>query len=360
MKRFFVFLCTALSLGAAETVKVSVILPLSGDSAFLGTQMREGILMRAEEQKAKADARFTYDWSFEDDTNKPATAVLAYRKAVGLEKREVVIAPCASDTLAPFAARDKKLFWGMSWDERAAADRLAFIHCTPVQPQAQLLLETLKGLGVTRVGLVSVTQQGAMRMERELKEIAPQMGMTLDVVRTNPDELDMRSVVLKLKQGHPQAYVSIVIMPAFEILAKAVRQIDPDAIFTAIEGFSYLSDLKPYNGSFYVAGNEATTDFAARFEAARGKPAIAFAANAYDIADLTINAYETLGKRLGRKPTTTEVATELYGLKDYSGAIGTLTMGASRIVKSPAVLKCIADGKAQLITLEELKAQLKR
>jgi ABC-type branched-subunit amino acid transport system substrate-binding protein len=248
----------------------------------------------------------------------------------------------------------------MSWDERAAADKLAFIHCTPVGPQATLLLGTLQKLGVSRVAVVNELQQGSMRMEREIKELAPQYGISVEAIRTNPGETDFRTVVLKLKQKHPQAYVSLVLPPAFQNYYTAARQLDPDAIFTAVEGFSYVSDASPYEGCFYVAGNEATPEFAQKFTSATGKPAITFCGNAYDMIDMVINATEHAGAKLGHKPTSAEIAGELYTLRDYPGAVGNLTMGPNRVVQSPAVLKTIKNGKAQLTDFAEIQKSLRR
>jgi len=90
-----------------ETVKIGVILPLSGDVASYGIDSRDGILYAIEElYQDKATV------IFEDSKGEPKTAVTAYNKLVNMDKVNFVIGDLFSNTtlaIAPLANQKKNL-----------------------------------------------------------------------------------------------------------------------------------------------------------------------------------------------------------------------------------------------------------
>jgi branched-chain amino acid transport system substrate-binding protein len=341
-----------------ETVKVGAIFPLTGNWEMVGSQLKDGVLMRLKEQNKKT-ARFNYEVIMEDDGQGPKSENLAYLKLVNVDQCSVILND-SGNLLAPLAARDKRFFFSLSWDDSAAKDSLAFIHCTPVAPQVRLLSDTLSGLSIRRVAVLCLIQKGFLSMEKNFSEDAPKVGIKTRTIKFIPGERDFRSVLLKFSDFHPDAYLILAGDPEFQIIIRRIREIDKKTPITAVEGFSYLGDLSEYNGSFFVAGNQATEEFRKKFLVEAGSKGIGFSGNTYDMLDLVIHAYETAGAKLGRKPTTAEASEVLYSLKDYPGAIGLLTMGSNRVIQSPAVLKYIQNGKADIISIEELKNKLGR
>jgi ABC-type branched-subunit amino acid transport system substrate-binding protein len=197
-------------------------------------------------------------------------------------------------------------------------------------------------------------------MEKSFSEKAAAAGIETKTIKFNPDERDFRGHLLKLWDYKPDAYLVLTFQPTFEILLKRIHETGTKAIVTAVEGFNYLDNLKGYDGYFYVEGDQMTDSFKEKYLAETGNPAIGYNGNGYDEMDLIIYAYETAGAKLGRKPTTAEAADVLRTLKNYPGAIGSLTMGANRVIESPAVLKYIENGKADVVTIDELKKKLER
>jgi ABC-type branched-subunit amino acid transport system substrate-binding protein len=337
-------------------VKIGAIFPMSGNWELMGSQMRDGVLMRLQEQKQKPGL-FKYEVTMEDDGGEPKRKNMAYLKLVNTDKCDVILDD-AGNLLAPLAARDKKLFLNLSWDEKAAADSCAFIHCTPAKPQARMIADVLSRMGIKRVAVMCMIQQGFMAMDREFTAYAPTVGIATQTIKFNPDEIDFRGHLLKFYDFKPDAYLLLTADPSFEIIIRRIRELDKQTVITAVEGFTYLDDISAYNGYFYVAGNQPTQEFESKFKAEMNRKALGtagFSGVTYDMLDLVIYAYETAGAKLGCKPTTAEAAEVLRNLKDYPGAIGNLTMGPNRVIQSPAVLKYIENGKATPVTIEELK-----
>ena len=89
-----------------ETIKVGVILPLSGEVASYGNDCRDGILF------AKASDSLKIEYIFEDSKGDPKTAIAAYNKLTTIDKVEYVIGDMFSNTtlsLSPLAKKQQKL-----------------------------------------------------------------------------------------------------------------------------------------------------------------------------------------------------------------------------------------------------------
>ena len=363
MKRIFLGLLSltlaVTAFAQKEVVKIGAIYSMTGPLAFIGEQMRDGAQMRLAEQESK-DALFDYEYILEDDAGKSAQSVLAYKKQTSVNNCEVIFNVWAGpgNAIAPLAAKDKKLVFACAWDDRIADDPLAFIHLTPPAPQAKKLAETLHELGIKKVAVLCLVQQGFMAMEKAFSEEALVLGLECQTLKFNPGERDFRTHLLKLREFNPEAYVVLSLQPEFEIVVNRIRETDPDKILTAVEGFTYLKDMTPFNGCFLVEGNYPTDEFKKQFLTWKGSMPVGFVGNGYDMVDFTIYAYETAGARLGRKPTTSEAAEVLSGVKDYPSAVGSVSMDEKGVVVSPAVLKIIENGQAKVVELGELKSRL--
>jgi branched-chain amino acid transport system substrate-binding protein len=89
------------------TIKIGVILPLTGDIASYGLDCKDGISFAIEELYQDKATLF-----FEDSKGEAKTAVTAYNKLVNLNKVDYVIGDVFSGTtlaVAPLANKDKKL-----------------------------------------------------------------------------------------------------------------------------------------------------------------------------------------------------------------------------------------------------------
>lgn len=352
---FAMMLATVFAFAADKpTIKVGAILTLSGDMQLYGGQLRDGILMRLEEQE-KAPGIFDYKLDVEDDSLTATKAVLAYKRLVGLNKVDVILLNWSglSNAVAPLAAQDKKLGMYVSWDKTVAKGDLNFINCTQPESQAELLLLTIKQLRSQKVAVICQVQQGFIATKDQLESKLKSFGIDYKTVMYNPDERDFRAHVLKFYDYAPDLWVVLGFNPGFEIAIRRIKESGSQAPITAVEGYSYAENLSLYNGAFFVEGNMHTPEFSKRFQAYKGKEAEGYNALGYEMMALTIQAYEAAGQKLGRVPTTTEAAQELSKMYNHAGAMGTLSL-KDRIFQAPAVLKFIKNGKAEPISLEEL------
>jgi len=359
---------TAMSLASAadvvsaapkEIVKVGAILGLSGDMQLYGNQLRDGMLLCLKDQEQKNNC-FQYKLDFEDDMFSPRQAVLAYRKLTQLNGSEVILSNWAqmASALAPIAAHDKKMAIYIDWDDSVTKDNLAFIDITQPVPQAGLLVKTIHGLGFKRVAVVCLVQQGCIAMNNEITARAAELGIAVKTINYNPDEIDFRAHIMKFYGYHPDIYVILGFEPGFEIIIRRIRETGYKGPITSVEGYCFADDLRAYNGSFFVEGNQPTEEYKNKFLSYYKRPALGYSGLGYDMMALTISCYEKAGKKLGRKPTTIEAAAELSAMKEFYGATGSLSFASNRVIQSPAVLEYIEDGKITHVTLDELKKKL--
>ena len=92
-------------------------------------------------------------------------------------------------------------------------------------------------------------------------------------------------------------------------------------------------------------GADATGDFLEKYKSTYDKDPQMAAPNTYDALKLIVEGFERAGKDASVKPTTEEAAKAISEIKDFPGALGTLSVGEDGIVWSGAVVRIIQDGK---------------
>src|SRR5258707_12272234 len=134
----FVVVSACCAFGAVEktTIKIGIILPLTGDNAATGEDIRNGFLL-AKNQINSPD--YEYDLIFEDDQLEAQKAVLAPHKLLSSDKVDVIFSVCNSaEAVAPIAEKANKLHFAIRWiPDVAEKHRTTFTHETTYKAFAQ-------------------------------------------------------------------------------------------------------------------------------------------------------------------------------------------------------------------------------
>jgi branched-chain amino acid transport system substrate-binding protein len=327
-------------------VKIGVTIPLTGDLAYAGEGVRNAVTMAL--QALPPDTKYAYQVVFEDDGLEAKRAASAANKMISTDKVDALISYSSGTggVVSPIAEQNKILHFGIAIPSIADGD-YNFMHATPPEEEARLMVAELKKRGLKKVAGIFMNQQGVLAMRDSFVQEIKGTDITLVTDKiVNPGEKDFRGILAKAKAQNPDVYLIISFTPQLEILAKQIKEAGITQPITSIEGFSLSNEPSLFEGLWYVDSATANSRFDAQYQARFGKPLNWGVANAYDAFNLIVYGYEH--SNAAAKPATIDVAKTLYTVRDYDGVLGKLSIDDKGLVFSKATVKMIKDGKSVL------------
>jgi len=134
----FVTLGASIRAEIKETVKIGVILPLTGDNSDFGRPIQE--LLSYKFNHLPENSHFEYKLFFEDDQLVAKNALLAAHRLIDLENVDVLMTmfSASGSVAAPLAAQKKVPHLMLNMNEAAADGQYNFICITPVDSSVKL------------------------------------------------------------------------------------------------------------------------------------------------------------------------------------------------------------------------------
>lgn len=331
-------------------IKIGAILPLTGDSAFMGQSAQKAILLAKEQMPG--GKRYNYELIFEDGESDAVTAVSALNKLINIDKVDAIISFTSTqgNPISPITQQNKIIHFCVASDANVAKGEFNFIHWTPPESEAEKFVEEMQTRNLRKMALIAVQDPGLIETWKISKEKLQKAGIEI----TNeewfiPGTRDFRTIILKIQKSNPEIIDIGAWSPELEILAKQIKELNVNIPLTTVEAFEFTEKPDLFEGYWYIQGAEANEKFNNDYFAKYNDRPQVGAANGYDIFNLIILGFENAGKNYKDKPTPESVVQELLKVKDFPGVLGKLTMRKDGIVWSDAVVKIIKDGKPTLL-----------
>ena len=339
----------------AETVKIGVILPLSGNNAQLGEWQRDAVRLVQKELKERK-TRHAYEFVLEDDQLQSRLTAQALNKLINIDHVAGLMTffSAAGNVAAPRAEQAKIPHFCIGSDAKIAKGDYNFLHWTPPATEAALFTKYIKARGYKRVAFLAVRQQGIIAIMTDIKKLFAQEGISVvDETYFNPGERDFRIILARIKEKQPDIFVPIAFSPEAEIILRQRKEVGFEAPLTTIEAFDFLSaeDRKSIEGYYYATCGQPTEAFKAGMKSI-GVDAWAYTPFTYDTLYLLVDALEQCAEP--NKDRTAAIK-YLNAVKDRPSAVGTISMGPEGIVQSPAGLYQIRGGKSVPVRIEDVK-----
>lgn len=316
-------------------IKIGFIGPLTGDAASFGETEKNATQMAVNAVNAGGGINGKeVDVIYEDGRCTGEGATSAINKLISVDHVQVILGgACSAETLAaaPIAEQNKVILFSAFSSNPAITNAGDYIfRDSPSDADvARLDANTIINGGYKKVALISENSDYAQGV-RQIMIDAFKSADVAAVLDQNfiSGTTDFRDVVLKIKQSGADV---IYVNPASSgktgaLLVKQLRQAD---VTTPVHGNFSLATPDSYTtGGSYLDGvvvsdtakvSQALTDLAARYEKEfNGKPANMFEFGAaYDRANLILDSIKSVGY------DADAIKRYLYGVKDYSGVIGT-------------------------------------
>ncbi|MDO8963771.1 MAG: ABC transporter substrate-binding protein, partial [Coriobacteriia bacterium] len=338
---------------AKEPIKVGAILSLTGTYAGLGGPEKQAIELEVKRiNDAGGINGRPIEVLVEDDATDPQKAVAAATKLIDQEKVVAILG--ATGTGSTMAIRNEAARAGVPIVSMAGGsvitgtfDKNTFQTPWPNNLVVAFTLSALKDAGITKVALLS-SSDGYGKDGRQVVLDTTKNGAAVTIVGDetfNPGDTDMTAQLTKLKATGPQAIWLWNAGKEAAIVAKNLRQIDPQGTIKlygapgnarkefisgageAAEGFTFAAGkiLVPETYGTDTAEYKVAKDFIDRFTKANGTAPDIFAGHAYDALAVTVDAL----KRAGDGADGPKVRDAIEGTKGLIGIGGTFTYSAT-------------------------------
>ncbi|MFZ5806491.1 MAG: ABC transporter substrate-binding protein [Verrucomicrobiota bacterium] len=325
-------------------VKIGVICPLTGNLAFYGTDLRDGILL-AQKELGK-NTKFDYQLIFEDDEFDTKKTALAVQKLINVNKVDCLVTMFSNAGLMinPMAEQNKIIHFGIAYDPQVAAGFYNFNHWAHISQQVEVAIKHLTALPCKKVGILALNEKGDLAAMNEFKKQLESTDKTLVFEELfNPGERDFRSLLMKAKESGAEIFFVVVVQPELDILMKQMRDLGMQNTVFSLNDFRTIQTISLYEGAFYADRDEPTSDFSQKFESQYQHAPGLLAPNGFDIVNLIVAAYEKAST--SSQPTTEAVVNLILASPNFDGALGKTTIDSEGVLSSPFILKEIKNGE---------------
>jgi ABC-type branched-subunit amino acid transport system substrate-binding protein len=355
-KTIITLLCAlALSWGLCgkETIKIGVVLPLSGNMSQAGEMGQMGALMRLKE--LTADSHFHYQLIFEDDGFVYSRTAMAVKKLRDFDHADVIVTMWGygSEIALPYLANNPQILhlnvdrWS---DGRGNND---FVCGASLDGYIYKLVALLKTRHYRRVVFIGTAEQGTEFYRKKILTELPKNGIhVMDTTMLSTEAMDLRTWILKTKEENPDVVLECLQMPTVQILLKQMR--DLGVTIPVGHTTQGVFEVEPslLENSWHVYPGMPTKTWQKKFQAVYGKGYIYPSAQYYNTISLLVNACERLDKT--HKPTTAQLAKSVREMESFEGAMGTMRFSAPNHYEAPVSYYIFHNGKPVEATLEEV------
>jgi len=316
-------------------VKIGVVLPLSGDLAFIGEPAKKGAELALEQFK---NTKHKYELVFEDDQYDSKKTITSATKLISIDKVEAVVSfgSAQGNVLKPLAVNNKTIHFAVASDPSIADGKYNFNHWTPAKEEIKILVAELINRKIKSVSVLTTNNDGMIALETELKSQLQNTGIIiLADERFNVRSRDFRTLITKLKSNLPEVLVMLNTTPELEILAKQIKDSGIKTPMTSVEVFDATSNPSLFKGYWYATAGDPSEIFISNYKNKYSSAPSIGTGNVADIISLIVEASE----KINGKVTAETISQELRSIQNMAGAMGNLSIDAKGSVISKASIK---------------------
>lgn len=334
---------------AAEKIRIGVILPLSGNAANYGEQVKKGIdIAIGSVNKDRDNVEIVY----EDNQFDPKLGLSAYNKLVKLQGIKYLISFGGNvcPYINPLAQQDGVVNFATGCNTLDFNDAFSYNFRFDVaerEASKAIVDYVAKTLKPKTVGLIYVNNEWGSIVAGTVKDaLAAQSIAVAGEEKFNEGSLDVRTQITKLKAMNPDAFFFLSLSNFTPTLLKQLSELGvKKPLFTniSIQNQEVIRNADSLaEGILYSAPNlvQVENERIKPFNEAFPDPSSRnFTSWGFDSVHLLNDAFSAVGD------SPKKVASYLHGIKDYAGAFGLITYDASGELKLDYSIKQIKGGR---------------
>lgn len=321
---------TAFGVEAKPILKIGVVLPLTGNNAALGEDVKNGIGLALEELK-KENRPVDLKVIYEDDQMEGRLTNSAALKLIQLDKVDVIVSlwTPAANIISHHTDREKVIHFNTSWDPTAAQKfHWTLVHGPSIASFAAKSVEVMKLHHAKRIAIASVVQMGNQKIIAAARPLMKEAG--LEVVfdeQFAPGNRDLRVYVLKIRESKPDFVWELFFEPEDEIFFRATQQIGYKPIGTGYYDYITANSKKYVDGAIFPALMTTPTYNQKYIATYKVAPKYMETGACYDIVRMVSQTANELYEKTRQMPTRASLLKELKKPRSFENlSIGQATM----------------------------------
>lgn len=318
-----------------ETIKIGLILPLTGDAAAWGIPPKNGAQLAVDEINKNGGINGKMiELIIEDDVCDPANGVAAINKMITTDKPVAIVgAVCSSVTLAiaPIAEKNKIVLISPASTNPKITDAGDYIFrvIPSDELRGQVFAEHIYKLGLRKAAIIFINNDGGKGNEQTFIKYFTKLGgeiLTSQAYAITAKEV--KTQMLKIKESKPEFILAISQIQDAVTVLKNAKELNVNLPFyfqtEALED-PKVAELAgdAINGSTYITFAKEESPEIDKFkklykENFNTEPEL-FSAEAYDAINLVYTALKE----------KKEIKDYLYSIKDYQGVSGSISFDSN-------------------------------
>lgn len=339
------------------TVKIGILLPLSGDVAFAGNSAREAMLMEFEKIQNSKNLKYKYELLFEDVGLSAKTSAIVANKFINADKVNAIISmwSIAGNVVAPIAEKNKIPSFTSSYGEQSTRGKYNFNLNPLFDEVAYIMSNQLIKNNIKKVALFVKNIGGNLELRDALIK-----SFDKNEIEITHNELfhsetkDFRMAINKSLSHNPEIYIIIGTVPTPYIFVKQLREVVGEEVnVTSVDAFSEMPPQQAQiaNGKWLIdTGTFGTDEFVNELKAKKNVQAYSNSGSMAANLVIVLDAFENAISNTDRVPNSEEILDWIWNnVKDYDTPVGKVTVVNDGLIKNDSVVKTIVEGRAVTI-----------
>lgn len=336
-----------------ETIEIGAPLPLTGDLASLGQDIRQGFEMAVSEINEEKD--FDLVLIYDDTKSEQNGAFNSVSRFIEMNKINILLGPIRSGNIlavAPITEENKIIILtpiASSLEITDAGDYI-FRNRETSKIHGERMANFLIGKNIDKVAVFGAQASNSLSYKDSFINRYSKIGEIVLDVEYDPKTKDFKTDITRaMDNGAEAVYLAITGGVDAAALARQLREQGFEGIITgsnAIETDEFLVAGSSAEGVYFTSPafdieNPNIRGYREKYKSLYGEESSAFAANAYDAVYIVSDAIESC-----RGDDDTDCIRDyLYSVRDYLGIGGTTTFDKNGDVVKPVSVKVVKDGK---------------
>jgi len=231
----------------AEPIKIGALFAVTGPASFLGAPEAKTVEMLVEQINARGGVLGRpIEVVLKDTAGSPQKAVSFTKQLIEEEQVLAIIGPSTSGEtmqIKPVCEEQKMILVSCAAAEVIVNPVASYVFKTPQKDSQAVawIYNTMKDLGISRIGVVSGNTGFGQAGKKQLEDLAAEHEIEIAISEVyDKGATDLTDILTKVQAADVQAIVNWSIVPAQSIIAKNMRQLGMDIPLFQSHGFGNI------------------------------------------------------------------------------------------------------------------------